>query len=324
MGTKKWLCGMLALCLVLLPLTVVGAEVPLIRLGYIAGVTNTQRILMQERPQMFPNLGKTYRVDWIQFPGSPLIITAAAAGEIELGEASWPPVIKAQLKNIPIITVADGNQSIKGKSFSPTWCVLEDSGIKTIQELKGKKINVVSYGGDYDVYLRMYLKKHGLDPARDVKILEIQQPFSVTALRSRTVDMVPLTTPQYFIEKEKGGIRALFNNNDVIPEIQVIILFARKAFLKSGAEALEAFLSDYAKAARYCADNPLEAVQIMIKSKNLDPAYADKVQDFSRDPNGVPNLRAMKLVMDLLFDAGVINKKLPSEELADLRFLPKR
>jgi len=228
------------------------------------------------------------------------------------------------LKNIPIITVADGNQSIKGKSFSPTWCVLEESGIKTVQDLKGKKINVISYGGDYDVYLRMHLKKHGLDPARDVKILEIQQPFSVTALRSKTVDMVPLTTPQYFIEKEKGGIRALFNNNDVIPEIQVILVFARKAFIKSAGEALEAFLSDYAKAAKYCADNPLEATRIMIKSKGLDPSYAEKVQDFSRDPNGAPNLNAMKLVMDVLFDAGVINKKLPPEELADLRFLPKR
>ncbi len=279
---------------------------------------------MQERPQLFPNIGKAYKVEWVQLMGSPLTISAAAADQIDFGEASWPPIIKAQLKGIPIITVADGLQSIKGKSFSPMWTVLEESGIKMIQDLKGKMISVVSYGSDYDVYLRMYLKKNGLDPAKDVKIIEVGAPFAVTALRSKKVDMVPLTTPEYFIQKDKGGVLAIFNNNDVIPEIQVIQVFARKAYLKSGGETLKAFMSDYAKAAKYCFDNPLESTQIMIKSKGLDLSYAAKVQDFTRDPNAFPNVRAMQVVMDVLYDTGVINKKLAPEELADTRFLPKR
>jgi ABC-type nitrate/sulfonate/bicarbonate transport system substrate-binding protein len=313
----------LAFFLVLLPLSTAQGEVPLIRFGYIAGVTNAQRILIQERPQMFSNLGKLYRIDWLQFKGGPMIINAAAAGGIELGESTWPPILRAQVKNMPVITVADGNQSIKGKSFSPVWCALEDSNIKTVKDLKGKKLNVVALGGDYEVYLRMYLKRHGLDPSKDVSIVEIAQPFSVTALRSKTLDVVPLTTPQYFIEKEKGGIRSLFSNTDVIPEIQVVLIFARKSFLESGNETIKVFLSDYVKAAKYCCDNPLEAIRMMIKSKGLDPSFADRVQDFSRDPNGIPNLKAMKLVMDALYEDGMITKKLSSEEMADLRFLPK-
>ena len=313
----------MTVALILMSVTMVHAEIPLIRYGYIAGVTNTQRFLMQETPEMFPNLGKTYKVEWLQFRGSPLTIAAAAAGEIELGEASWPPVIKATLKKIPIITVADVNQSIKGKSFSPTWCVLEDSGIKTVQDLKGKKINVVSFGGDYDVYLRMYLKQNGLNPKRDVKIVEISQPYSVTSLRSGTVDMVPLTTPQYFIEKAKGNIRPLFNNNDVIPKIQVIVIYARKSFLEPGEKALRAFLSDYAAAAKYLAEHPKEAILRMIKFKKLDTKYADIVEDFYRDPNAVPSIEGMKYVMGVLYDSGVISEKLPDEKIADLRFLPK-
>jgi hypothetical protein len=32
---------------------------------------------------MFPNLGKSYKVEWLQFKSSPLAISATAAGEIE-------------------------------------------------------------------------------------------------------------------------------------------------------------------------------------------------------------------------------------------------
>jgi len=319
----RWLCKFLPFFLILIPLAMAQAEIPLIKFGHIAGVTNTQRIVMQEKTQMFPHLEKSYKIEWLQFKGSPLAISAAAAGEIELGEASWTSAILAQVKGIPIITVADVTSSIKGKSFSPRWCVLEDSGINTVHDLKGKKISVITYGGDYDVYIRTYLKKYGIDPTKDVKLLDISQPFSVTGLRSKTVDMVPLTTPQYFIEKDKGGIRALFTNNDIYPAIQVHIVFARKNFLQSGGEVVRAFLSDYAKAAKYCNDNPIEANQIMIKSKGLDPRYAEKVEDFYRDPNGVPNLQAMMNVVDAMYSEGVIKRKLSSEELADLRFLPK-
>ena len=100
---------------------------------------------MQQKPQMFPNLGEKYNIEWIQFKGSPLAVSASVAGEIELAEASWTSVILAQVKGFPIITVADVTHSIRGKGFNPRWCVLEESSIRIVYDLIGKKISVVTY-----------------------------------------------------------------------------------------------------------------------------------------------------------------------------------
>jgi ABC-type nitrate/sulfonate/bicarbonate transport system substrate-binding protein len=204
-------CKVLPFFLILMPLAMAQAEIPLIKFGHIAGVTNTQRIIMQENPQMFPDLEKSYKIEWLQFKGSPLAISAAAAGEIELGEASWTSAILAQVKGIPIITVADVTSSIKGKSFSPRWCVLEDSGINTVHDLKGKKISVITYGGDYDGYIRIYLKKYGIDPTKDVKLLDISQPDRIEdrSAGNQYAGAVPL--PREALPRGQKGYRRCGN-----------------------------------------------------------------------------------------------------------------
>ena len=46
----------------------------------------------------------------------------------------------------------------------------------------GKTAGVNNYGGNYDIYLRYWLKHNGLDPEKDVKILIVPVPAMVPSL----------------------------------------------------------------------------------------------------------------------------------------------
>lgn len=75
------------------------------------------------------------------------------------------------------------------KNWSEPY-TLKKSGIKTFSDLKGKKISVGAAGGSMHKFMSMYLKFHGIDPEKDVKLFHLPPMESVDALREGRIDAV--------------------------------------------------------------------------------------------------------------------------------------
>jgi TRAP transporter TAXI family solute receptor len=75
------------------------------------------------------------------------------------------------------------------KNWSEPYA-LKKSGIKTFSDLKGKKISVGAAGGSMHKFMSMYLKAHGIDPEKDVKLFHLPPMESVDALRDGRIDAV--------------------------------------------------------------------------------------------------------------------------------------
>ncbi len=75
------------------------------------------------------------------------------------------------------------------KNWSEPY-TLKKSGIKTFSDLKGKKISVGAAGGSMHKFMSMYLKAHGIDPEKDVKLFHLPPMESVDALRDGRIDAV--------------------------------------------------------------------------------------------------------------------------------------
>jgi sulfonate transport system substrate-binding protein len=111
-----------------------------------------------------------YTVEWKEFPSGPPLLEALNVGAIDFGHAGETPPIFAQAAGIPFIYVAHEPPAPKGEAI----LVPKDSPIKTVADLKGKK---VAFNKGSNVH---YLLVKALEQA-GVKYSEIETVFLAPA-----------------------------------------------------------------------------------------------------------------------------------------------
>lgn len=143
---------------------------------------------MMKRPQEFADLGKKYNIEWVQFQGTAPMTQALAAGALDCATQSVLALAQGvQSGNLKANIVAQ-HVFEKPGSFSVYWAVKDNSPIKTIADLKGKTMSINTLGSGIYGPMAILLKQAGLDPAKDVKLVEVGFALSEEALRSGRVD----------------------------------------------------------------------------------------------------------------------------------------
>jgi ABC-type phosphate/phosphonate transport system substrate-binding protein len=95
--------------------------------------------------------------------------------------------------------------------------VKEDSPIKTIADLRGKTVGISIINGGTQGPFNLLLKKAGLDPEKDIKLVEVTFPLAEDALRQGRVDAVNMNQPFAARAEGKGGTRKLFSLSERCP-----------------------------------------------------------------------------------------------------------
>ncbi len=92
-----------------------------------------------------------------------IAIRTALAGEIDFFTNAGS-ALAAAVRNVPvkILTVFQDK---------PSWDLIVEPGIKSIEQLRGKTIGVMSPEGSLAVVAREILRKNGIDPAKDVNLV---------------------------------------------------------------------------------------------------------------------------------------------------------
>src|SRR5436190_5252727 len=132
------------------------------------------------------------------FQAAAPIATALAAGQIDVGATG----LTAALYNIvlggeKLWIVADKGREWPG--YPLTALVVQkdlwDSGVRTVGDLKGKRIAVKQLGSTFHYHLGNVLEKHGLT-LDDVRVMPLQaMPAALEALKGKQVDAVILAQP---------------------------------------------------------------------------------------------------------------------------------
>src|SRR5690348_141636 len=150
------------------------AEEPLnIRIAWVVPVGNWASIIY-EKKDLMTHYGKTYTVEPTHFGGTPPMITALAAGELDIADLAYSSfataVENAGMKDLKFI--ADEAQDGAHGHESGSYFVLRDGPIHKVADLKGKVIADVGAGSAVDIAIRAMLKKNGLETPRDYTIVE--------------------------------------------------------------------------------------------------------------------------------------------------------
>ena len=164
----------------------------------------------------------------------------------------------------------------------PMFWLFAKPEIRSIADLRGKKVGVSSLGSGPDSLVRDLLKKHGLEGGRDVAILPVGPGTArFYAMQAGSVEAAMLSIPANFMAQE-AGFRELvsFIEQDMV-ELQGSIL-ASEQLLRSEAALAEKFVRGTLKGFRAVRDNRSATIQVLTRFLRLQEETVGKIYDLIR------------------------------------------
>ncbi len=296
-----------------------------LRIGWVV-VPSDIVPLMFLKPGLAPHAGETYVPELTHFAGTSTEMTAFATGALDCGALAYSTlglgIENAGMADLRVIadTFQDGVPGYHTNDF----LVRKDSPIHSVEDLKGKILATNETGSAIDMALRAMLAEHHLADKRDVTIIEVHFPDQKAMLKEGKVDLISAVAPFGFDPELRAFSRTLFTQKEAIGRTQMIVQVARAGFLNEHRAMMVDFLEDYLHTLRWLTDPAHHdaAVALIAEATKQKPAlYASWVftkQDYYRDPQALPDLKALQANIDLQHKLGFLRSDLDVEKYADL------
>lgn len=140
---------------------------------------------------------------------------------------------------------------------------------KQVVDLKRKTVGISVFGGAYDLVARTILKHHGLDPEKQVTLLQIGDSRTLySALAAGTIDSAILGPP-YDIKAELEGNNRLFDSSEIF-DMPFSGLATSKKKLQQDRAEVKAIVRGLERIRRYIAANRPEAEAFVKQFLNLN------------------------------------------------------
>ena len=292
-------------------------DVPTIRVGWTIPAEEGKYTMMR-RPAEFEAIGKRYKIEWSQFQGTSAISQALAAGAIDCGTQGVLPIAQGTTAGTLAVDIVAQHVGEKPGSFSVYWAVKEDSPIKSIADLKGKTVGISIINGGTQGPFNLLLRKAGLDPDKDIKLVEVTFPLAEDALRQGRVDAVNMNQPFAARAEGKGGIRKLFSLSEALPNIVHILEACRKDFLAKSPDLARMYVHDLTLGMKKALANRDETMKVVSEVMRVPVPVLDtyllKGNDFAREPGAAPNFPAIQAMLDVYAETGLVAKKLTATD----------
>jgi len=152
------------------------------------------------------------------------------------------------------------------------WAVKPDSPIKTIQELKGKKIGYTNPRSTSQALDILLLEQAGLKPDAAELVKTGGFGEAIVALNLGLIDASAIADPVW--SKNKSHFRVLVSASDVLPPLCNVIGVTTAEAAASKGDFIRAVLRGRRMAVEFMYSHPDEAADIVAKAYNLDSEVA--------------------------------------------------
>jgi NitT/TauT family transport system substrate-binding protein len=268
-----------------------------------------------DRLGYFSQQGLSVRL--IFFQSGVQLAQSLISGDTQIGMGSAPELITAVNAGVRM-------RAVWGISNKMPYALISTAQIRSVGDLKGKKIAVSSRGSLSEFLAAYVLKNKGLDPQRDVTYLPIGGvPTRFAAVQSGSVD-ASLISAAHFEKARQSGLNLLFMLEDLIPEWPLDIIYLREDFLANREPEFRAYLKAYQQGVATSKKNPEAAIAGLQKALRFDPAVArEGYQAYvsSLPDDGRIAEKGLELTVDQMFESGTIKRKFPMAELIDYRYI---
>jgi len=257
-------------------------------------------------------------LEMVFIPGGSLSLQALIGRSLDLLLTGGPPVANAYLQGAKI-------KIIGGVTNLLPYTFVVATGLRTAEQVKGRKIGISRFGSNTDYVVRLALDQLGLSAAQ-VQIIQVGgSQARLVALKSGAIQATVLS-PEEAMVAQKMGFSVLLDFIEKGIEFPHVNVVARDDYLETQAQTVRTFMRTYVESVRYYKTHRGEAVKkIMELSKLPERQMAETVYEGSlraTPDDGKPTVKGMEVVLDSLAKENPKAKSLTVQQLLDLRFLP--
>jgi NitT/TauT family transport system substrate-binding protein len=166
------------------------------------------------------------------------LVQVHVSGQLDLASISSVVYLQASVEGADLIQIATSidNQIMK---------LMVHPSITKPQDLKGKTLAVTRFGSLTDLLVRPALKNWGLEPLKDVKLIQIgRMPDIAIAISQRTVDGGVISFPTS-VQAEKMNIKTLLDFAESGFELPATTVVVSRRYAKANHDVVLRFLKAY-------------------------------------------------------------------------------
>ncbi len=244
--------------------------------------------------------GQGIEVKWVLSAGSNRALEYLNAGSVDFGSTAGLAALLSKANGNPIKAVYIYSR--------PEWTALavgKDSTIKTLQDLKGKKV-AATKGTDPYLFLLRSLHTVGLKKT-DVEIVHLQHADGRAALEQGRVDAWAGLDPHLAASQLEAGSKLIYRN---IAFNTYGFLNVSEAYAKKNPKHVQTVIQAYERARKWILANPAEAAKIQAEEAKISLDVA-KLQlgertDFSNPVIGKEHIDALRAAAPILLDEALV------------------
>jgi len=182
--------------------------------------------------------------DFIYIASSPTVARAALAGDVAIAGSNGQVIVDAVLNGGDLVAMGAITNVV-------AFYVMAHPEIKSVADLKGKPVGVTRFGAATDFGMRLLLNKYGLEPVKEVPLVQIGgMPELTAALSKRAVYAAPMSQPMAYVVQQ-AGLKMIANlAKEEIPFMHLGFLTSRK-FMREHRSQVKSVLRAYGKAIQF-------------------------------------------------------------------------
>lgn len=309
----RFFAASLTLLLQLLPLPA-RAQIKKIEVAYSAISATQAAVWFTKEAGVFEKHDLSVNLNYVA--SGTRVVQALLAGEFPIGIAGSAAILA---------NLAGGDAVFVGGIVNvPAFYLLVTPEIKRIEDLRGKVLGVTRFGASTDFALRYALRQWGLEPGKDVTILQVGgQPELIAAMKAGAIQAAPVTAPAE-IRGRKAGFTVLTDLAKSGLQYPLISIVSTRSFIKKDPDTVRNFLRAYAAGThRFFREKALAMKVIGKYTRTEDPeilesAYAYATQFVEKIPR--PPFKGVEIELQeiALTQPGTKGRKV--EEFVDGRF----
>jgi sulfonate transport system substrate-binding protein len=283
------------------------AEDKVLRIGYQKYGT---LVLLKEKATLEGELQKLgYSVTWTEFPGGPQLLEALNVGAIDFGTAGEAPPIFAQAAGAPLIYVGYEPPAPRGEAI----LVPKDSPLKTVADLKGKKV-ALNKGSNVHYLLVRALENAGLS-VKDIQPVYLPPADARAAFEQGSVDAWVIWDPFFAAASAATGARTLTDGENLVSNHQFFL--AARDYAKANPKVIDTVIAQLVSVDQWAKADPKAAADALspkvgIPSEVLQVALGR--QGYGVAPLTPEVIAEQQKIADTFYALGLLPKPIKVDE----------